>query len=499
MTSTAIAAFVPPLQGPLDGQFRRRAAPAKSLVHRAALVLVFIAVASSSLVFTEPAPVDAINMALIVGLPLVGLVAWRRMLAGYLSLWLLIAAAGFLAAIMAIDTPRATMHFAISLYLYLSAFVFGSFVARNPSAHGRLILDAYLVAALIAAVAGIAGYFDLVPGTSELFTRYSRASGTFKDPNVFGAFLVPALVYTIHRWLERPLARTIPMGLAGGIIALGILVSFSRGAWAITALAIAGYAYLALATARTAQHRLQLVGLSLLAAVALTAMLMVAIENDNVAQLLAERATLSQTYDEGAEGRFGGQLRALEVIVESPFGIGALEFTPGFHVNGMMMPNHSDGRGFGDDPHNSYISMFLNAGWLAGVLNIVIVVLTLTLGLRHALRRTPSQPLFLVAYVSVAALFALGAIIDIDHWRHLHLLLGLLWGMMAAGEAVARAPRIVADVRPVLLRRVLIIPPSQRRKRIVRELAGRPALKGFPGAHRAVAQRRRPPRLASRH
>lgn len=498
MSSAAIVPFTPPLRGPL-GALNRRTAPARSFVHKAALALVFIAVASSSLVFTEPAPIDALNIALIIGLPLVGLVAWRRMLAGYLSLWLLIAASGFVAATMAIDTPRATIYFSISLYLYLSAFIFASFVAKAPATHARLILDGYLVAALIAALTGIAGYFDLVPEASELFTKYGRASGTFKDPNVFGAFLVPALIYALHRWIERPFARTVTMGVAGGIVALGILLSFSRGAWAIAALACAGYAYLALATAESARHRLQLAGLSLFAGVALAGTMLLALQNDSVEQLLAERATLTQSYDEGAEGRFGGQLRALEVIASSPFGIGALEFTPGFHVNGMMMPNHSDGRGFGDDPHNSYISMFLNAGWLAGVLNIVIVALTLALGLRHAFRRTPSQPLFVVAYVAVATQFAVGAIIDIDHWRHLHLLLGLVWGMMAAGEAVARAPRIVSDVRPVLMRRVLVIPPSRRRNRIVRALAGRPALKGLPGPHRAVTQRRRSPRLAARH
>ena len=43
-------------------------------LQRLALVLVWLAVASGAVVFSEPAPVDLLTMGLIVGLPLVGLV-----------------------------------------------------------------------------------------------------------------------------------------------------------------------------------------------------------------------------------------------------------------------------------------------------------------------------------------------------------------------------------------------------------------------------------------
>ena len=47
---------------------------------------------------------------------------------------------------------------------------------------------------MIAATLGVAGYFNLVPGGHDLLTLYGRARGTFKDPNVLGAFLIlPAL------------------------------------------------------------------------------------------------------------------------------------------------------------------------------------------------------------------------------------------------------------------------------------------------------------------
>jgi hypothetical protein len=33
-----------------------------------------------------------------------------------------------------------------------------------------------------------------------------------------------------------------------------------------------------------------------------------------------------------------------------------------------------------------------------------------------------------------------GAIIDSDHWRHFYLMMGLLWGMMAAARRPAQTP-----------------------------------------------------------
>ena len=38
-------------------------------------------------------------------------------------------------------------------------------------------------------------------------TRYGRATGLFKDPNVFGPFLVPALIYGLSRLTRRAFAR----------------------------------------------------------------------------------------------------------------------------------------------------------------------------------------------------------------------------------------------------------------------------------------------------
>ena len=71
--------------------------------------------------------------------------------------------------------------------------------------------------------------FDLVPGAREVMTRWDRATGLFKDPNVFGPFLVPALVYALSRLAGAPLRRSlVPLGVLP-ILALASIAELLAG------------------------------------------------------------------------------------------------------------------------------------------------------------------------------------------------------------------------------------------------------------------------------
>ncbi len=393
----------------------------RSLVHVASLALVWLTIATSGLVFSEPAPTDALAIGLIVLLPVVGLVAISPMLVGYLALWQITAAAGFLAATMAPDIADPTNFTAVSTYLYVSSFVIAAFVARNAAAHTQLIFKAWIIAALGAAGAALIGYFELVPGAYDMFTRFGRATGTFKDPNVFGPFLVAPFLYALHVAIERPWHRiALPLAVAG-FLALGTFLSFSRGAWFNLALALAVFGWLAFVTTSSEAQRKRITQLIAAGALLISIVVLGALQNERIVSLLAERASLTQSYDVGPEGRFGGQEKAIGLILENPLGIGATVFSA-FHHH--------------EEVHNVYLSMMLNAGWLGGVLFLLMIALTLVLGLRHAftLSQTASKvrPLFLIAYAAFLANALEGLIIDLDHWRHVYLLMALIWGMMSA-------------------------------------------------------------------
>ena len=419
--------------------------PRRSAVHGSALALVWLAVASGAIVFTEPAPVDLLTIGLIVLLPVIGLVAIKPGLVVMVSIWLAAAAAAFIANGFSNDIARSSVHSGISVYLYLATFVFAAFVARKPAAHARLILHAYQWAAFIAAIAGVIGYFDLAPGAAELFTKFGRATGTFKDPNVYGPFLVPAMLYALHQCLTRPLLRAFVPALMLLFLGFAILLSFSRGAWFNLGAAMAIYVYFSFVCASTNRHRLKMISLGLVGMFVIGGAVVAATQSDAVGRMLEERAQLSQSYDEGPEGRFGGHEKAKRLILDNPLGIGAGVFTEVYHH---------------EDVHNVYLSMFLNAGWVGGLLFIFMCALTTIYGLRHLFKRTASQSLFLIAYAAFVGNILEGFVIDIDHWRHFYLLMALVWGLMLGDRRIATlqaTPRRPAGILP----RILVIRPNR--------------------------------------
>ena len=440
--------------------------PKRSIAHSVALALVWVTVASGAFVFAEPAPIDALTSGLLVLLPVAGLVAWHRSIIGGFMMWLGIAAFGFLGASLAHDPAEAATHTAVTLYLSAACFLFAAFVAKRPGLHTSLILNAMLAASVLAATLGIAGYLNLFPEAAELFTRYGRAAGPFKDPNVYGPFLIAGLLTSLHLWLTRPVARGFGPLLLAVILTVGILFSFSRGAWAAALAALAIYGYLYLGTAKRNVERLKLGALILLGSATIGLIVAVALQSDSVAGFLKERAAFTQAYDEGPEGRFGGQEKAFALILDNPFGIGSHQFSPQFHH---------------EEPHNVYLSMLLNTGWIGGGLYFLIAVMTLALGFAHALKNTKTQHLFFIVYASLTANVLEGALIDTDHWRHMYLLMGCVWGLMAGDRRNIRRARIVADHRPYLMQQLVLVPPARRQGKIVGRVLDRhvrrPALK----------------------
>jgi O-antigen ligase len=386
----------------------------RGAIHKGLLALVWLAFASSGIVFTEPAPVDALLMGLIVLLPLTGLISIPPSLAVYISLWSVVGAAGFLAATLSRDVAASTLFTVISMYLYVASFVIATFVARQPEHHTQLILSGWMTAGVMAATFGLVGYFKLVPGAFELFTKFERAAGTFKDPNVFGPFLVAPFLYALHVVLHRSWIRGAFPLVAAGVLALAVLLSFSRGAWINLVLALGVYGILAYVTASSTYQREKIItivcaGISMVALVTIAA-----VQNDEIANVLSDRASLTQSYDVGAEGRFGGQQKAIQLILENPLGIGAGQFTSVHHH---------------EEVHNVFLSVFLNNGWLGGLMYALMVGLTFFIGLQHLTRNTQARPLFLVAYAAFVATALEGVVIDSDHWRSFYILMALIWGL----------------------------------------------------------------------
>lgn len=423
----------------------------KSAAHRIALALVWLAIFSGFFVVREPAPVDALMIGLTVLLPVVGLTAINRAHLAYLALWAAVMATGFFAATLSdYDWTAATLHIAISVYLVAASFVIAAFVARNPDEHARLIFRASVAAALVAGITGTIGYFDLIPGAKSFFTVHDRAAGSFKDPNVYAPFLIPPIMFLLNEALTRRLLTAAMALVAIGVIGTGLLLSFSRGAWINLAIAIAVYGVLSYVTVRTNHQRLKLIAIAIVTTSIAAALLALILTSDTFLRAFEQRVLLTQSYDVGPEGRFGGQEKALGVVLENPLGFGALQFGGNLHI---------------EHPHNVYLSQFLNGGWLGGTIYLVIISASLVYGLRAVLQRHWSSRTLLVVYACFVGLVVEGFVVETDHWRTFYLVLGMLWGLVFPAARL----NVRDDARPRLPLSLATMPmtPPTRAPRIV--------------------------------
>jgi hypothetical protein len=160
--------------------------------------------------------------------------------------------------------------------------------------------------------------------------------------------------------------------------------------------------------------RVMLFTLGALIALALLVVALLAVPS--IHDLFLERAKAIQPYDVGPGGRFWEQKLALSVILDHPNGLGPFEFS----------------RLFGTQQHDVYMQGFLVYGWLGGIAYLTFVMVTLAVGLRASLVRTPWQAYLIAAYAAFVGEAFEGFIVDTDHWRHFFLILGMVWGLTAA-------------------------------------------------------------------
>jgi O-antigen ligase len=395
---------------------RRYAHPSSRLADRFLHTVLYVCILSSFFVYIEPAPYEFI--AVILGLAcVVARVPFSPIILPLLILLLLRDASGTIALLQVIEDTDADRFLAISFYLGLTAVMFACLFAQDTERRLATMRSAYGAAAVIAAILGAVGFFDLkfhfYPGLEALAFE-DRATGAFKDPNVLGCFLIPVLMWQIKTFI---MDRVRPLELLACLIVfLGLLLAFSRAAWGTFLLALVMQTYLLFVT-QTSRERKRIVFFVVFSAVAAVVLLIALLSIDSVRDMFAQRAVLVQEYDAGREGsRFVLQAQGIREILTHPLGMGPWQFNKIYNWV----------------PHNTYLSTLLNHGWIGGVAYIVLVLLTLGVGFRMVWVRTRYQPVFIGTYVAFFALAVEGLVIDTDHFRHFYLLLGLVWGISAA-------------------------------------------------------------------
>lgn len=381
-----------------------------------------------AIAIVEPSPYELMFVVALAIFASTGL-RLNRTLVPLIVLLLLFNLGGMLSLVPHLDDQRSVTFIAISVYLMLSAIFFAAVVIDDTQARMEAVRAALLASAWVAGGAALIGYLDL-GGLGSLFSRYERASGTFKDPNVLGPYLVLPIIFAVQDLLLGR-ARALRTLALVSVPLLALFLSFSRGAWLNLIGAGILLCALTFVTSRTSATRSR-VALYAVAAVAVVAIAVaVALSFDQVSALFEQRASLDQDYDSGPDGRFGRQLRSIPLLLEHPNGLGPLRFGKFY---------------FREDPHNVYINAFASYGWLGGLSYLALIATTWVVAWRAVFTRSPQQP-HAIALWSVLCITTLqGLQIDTDHWRHFYLMLGLIWGLAAAapqgGTGAPDAPRL---------------------------------------------------------
>jgi hypothetical protein len=411
-TASSGIAIARPL--PLTGDRVRRGIPVVAALHGLGYALLVPFIFFICFTFLRPSPYDffaipAMALWFCLGIRL------HRGAVVFVALLLLYHLGLLLALLPYFEEPRPVEWSYQSAYLMVTAIFFAMFFADDTRRRLELVFKAYVASSLFAAGAGVASYFELF-GEGLLFRMDGRAAGVFEDPNVLGSFLIPAALYLLHNLVGGRSKVPVLAVAALAVVAAGIFLSFSRGSWAATVIATVAMVWLMHRTTASARLRRRIVALAFVIAAATAIALVAALGDGDIAERFQDRAQVTKEYDQGVTGRFGNQIRGIPMLIERPNGLGPLRWR----------------LTFGLEPHNSYIGGFANGGWLGGFSFLALVLATGFVGFRLFLTPSPFQRQAQIAWPGLFIFLLQALQIDVDHWRHVFLLFGMIWGLEAA-------------------------------------------------------------------
>jgi O-antigen ligase len=377
----------------------------------------------------EPAPPDLVFIVVIAVALLTGQFRLRRSSLAVGVVLAVFLALNVISTAEAIDAGAAVRFFAISAYLVVFALWLTAYV--DCAWRARLIVRALVVAAVASAVFSTLALFVRFPGSTLLLDDFgARARGLFKDPNVFGPFLVPVALILLEEILTPRLLRVSRWVKSAlfALVLLGVLFSFSRGAW--LNLAVATVVMLLVLALRRGGGR----NASILLAVVIIATVAVlgAVAFSGTGDFLEQRAR-TQAYD---VERFRAQRIGIDLAAEEPLGIGPGQFE--LRV--------------GASAHSTFVRVLAEQGLLGLIIIVTLMFGTLVLAAGNAARGRSTYGIGSAALLGAwCGILVSSVFVDTLHWRHAWLVAALvLAGTMRRAASVPRPsrPASSAGLRP---------------------------------------------------
>ncbi|NGX96564.1 MAG: O-antigen ligase domain-containing protein, partial [Candidatus Afipia apatlaquensis] len=256
--------------------------------------------AGGAIVFIEPSPYELMTLASVVFFFATGL-RMRPVFIPLLILLFLLNIGYTICSIYLMDKSEILNWILTSWYMAITCLFFAMVLAEDTATRLDFLRRGLIFGALIASIAGIAGYFNLVG--YDTFTLYSRTRGTFKDPNVLGAYLILPALFLLQTVVTQSFGKSFRSAIALGIVSLAVLLAFSRASWGQLIGCSALMLMLMYVTTPSQAQRTRIVTVAISAAICSALLLIALLSIDSIGDLFKERASLNQTYDSGRFGR----------------------------------------------------------------------------------------------------------------------------------------------------------------------------------------------------
>lgn len=383
---------------------------------------VWLIFASAFVVIFEPAPTDLFFFLAFAAFLFKG-ANYTPVIMPFMLLLLVYNLGGIISYALVTPTPEALQFNIVSIYMAISGIFLASYLSIDTERRIQNVYSGYIFGAVVAGVLALLAFIfvktigrTFVSLGANPLIAFGRATGLFKDPNVFSTFMVFPCVLLAQRLLLGTSKRPLMTLVFFCIVFSSLVLALSRGAWINLAGSIVTMVGLTFLLTQSNALRGRVVLLSIVGLGLIVVAGIVLLSSPDMKALFLDRFTLTKSYDSGERGRFGNQLNAIPLLLDRPLGMGPFEFPKIFREN----------------PHNTFINAFVVGGWISGVTYFCLFCSNIYVGFRTVLTRSPYQNHAILVFCCLVNVMLQGIQIDTEHWRHYYWMMGIMWGIAAA-------------------------------------------------------------------
>ncbi|MGE7924808.1 O-antigen ligase family protein [Viridibacillus arvi] len=359
---------------------------------------LFLAVLLSSIVMFEPAPTDILMVIVTIIAVVYGVLRYSASQSFGVFCILLLLLANILSLFFVQNAEVGLFYFIVTLYLSVMWFGIVGLGGRYFEKVLTTVIHAYVFTAIICAILGLAVYFQIIPIVND-WLLFGRVKLFFKDPNVYGPFIVLPSIYAILRFEQ---SKRFFWLCCFFVLVSGVTISFSRAAWLNLVISIVIYLIFAKQGERI--NRIKLVfGMAVISIL----LLIFYTQFTGLDDQLSDRMSL-QHYD---NDRFAMQKEALITGLKNPIGIG-----PG--QSEILFPLA---------PHNLYARILTENGFLGFTSFCAFLIVSIIKSFQSSRQLGSYSSYYVMISAVIIGHVANSFFIDSLHWRHLWLILALAW------------------------------------------------------------------------